>query len=867
MKNSVKYQHKQIQQYIVFFVVAVSLAFISATAALAYTGGPFAASGGQVYFEGEGYITPTEASQVPFDRKLLIGREQLNKSIASTSGAAGNTVVVNALATNFPNIVLYLTARDSSGNYITGLQASQFAITEQSSNETSPHAETITGFSESSSSGSGISISLVFDVSGSMSGQPLADAKTAAINFVKACSPTDRMALVKFASYNEVSVVRSSDWVNVDADKNGTADIIDAINSLTIGGLTALFDGTAKGIETLSQEPQPKAVIVFTDGGENNSSVGNNINAVITMAQNNSVPLYTIGLGGVYDDATLKNMANATGGLYFPAPSAQDMAGIYANIAKGIKEQYVIGYTTHNPLFDGTTRTVTTTAQGTSGLAVYVVNSKPVITLSQDTLLLSTQSQQPNVMLPISGWVTDLDAQTQGQNLTAALYYRFANATTFTEVALTLTNQGSGKYSFNGQIPGSVVKEPGILYYLHASDGLLETYSPFNYNVLPYSIPVLQNHSPIILHTPVTSATINQPVTILAKVTDPDSGDSVSKVEIYYRIHDAGQSTPYLVVSMTSSNGVDFSGIIPGDKFTAAGVDYFISAWDDHLVRADTRESYITVGPGSGVMLVGSNSIEDIDVVKITDMSGSLSAGGGAVIVKAWDKDGKELSAAGSALPITVKNHGTTSIKGADLEYRFLGGTPASYTFAVESSKMFITNVNNSFDMAVKVPIIFTNGLSNFASNSIGTRNTIKVTDMSGTIGSSGIPIVINAWDATGKAIPESTSAGALKLYNHGTTTIAGSSLTARFPMGTPVTYEFTIASPKLIVSNVKNSSDRTLNIPNVYTIGVSEFVSNSIGSRNTIWISDFSGVLAIGGAAINVRAWNASVTEIQESE
>ncbi len=564
------------------------------------------------FFKGEGYITPTEASQVPFDRELLIDREQLNKSIASTSGAAGNTIVVNALATNFPDIVLYLTARDSNNNYITGLQASQFTITEQSSNETSPKAETITGFSETIPTSSGISITLVFDVSGSMSGQPLADAKTAAINFVKACGPTDRMALVKFSYSSDVSVVRSSDWVNVDANKDGTWDIIDAINSLTIGGNTALFDGTTKGIETLSQEPQPKAVIVFTDGNSNDDSIDNNINTVIKMAQNNSVPLYTIGLGSVAD-TDLQDMADATGGLYFSAPSALDMADIYKNIAKGLKGQYVIGYTTHNLSFDCTTRKVTVTTQGTSGMANYGADSRPVITLSPETLLLSNQSQQPNVMLTISGWVTDLDAQRCQQNLTAYLYYGFANSTTFTEVALTLTDQGSGKYAFHGRIPGSVVKEPGILYYLHASDGLLETYSPFNYKVLPYSITVLQNHAPIILHTPVTSATINQPVTILANVTDPDIGDSVSRVETYYRIHNAGQNTPYLVVNMTSSSGADFSGIIPGDKLTTAGVDYFISAWDNHRARADTKESYITATLTPVLWVTPSNQIVQED--------------------------------------------------------------------------------------------------------------------------------------------------------------------------------------------------------------------------------------------------------------
>jgi hypothetical protein len=265
--------------------------------------------------------------------------------------------------------------------------------------------------------------------------------------------------------------------------------------------------------------------------------------------------------------------------------------------------------------------------------------------------------------------------------------------------------------------------------------------------------------------------------------------------------------------------------------------------------------------------IIGSNSIDAIDVVKITDMSGSLPDTGGAVTVRAWDKDGKELSAAGDALPLSIHNHGTTSIQGRDLDDRFPGGTPAAYTFSVESPKMFISNVNNSIDGAVKVPIIYSTGLSNFVSNSIGSRNTLKLTDMSGTIASGGITITVTAWDASGKAIPESTSAVPLKLYSHGTTTIAGSTLPARFPSGTPMTYEFTMASPKLIVSNVKNSSDGTLNIPTVYTVGISGFVSNSIGSRNTIYISDFSGALDIGGAAISVRAWDVSGTEIPESE
>ena len=264
--------------------------------------------------------------------------------------------------------------------------------------------------------------------------------------------------------------------------------------------------------------------------------------------------------------------------------------------------------------------------------------------------------------------------------------------------------------------------------------------------------------------------------------------------------------------------------------------------------------------------IIGSNSIDTVDVVKITDMSGLLPDGGRAVTVMAWDKDGKQLTAAGYAKPLSIFNHGTTSILGADLEDRFPDGIPTAYTFSVESSKMFITNINNSIDGAVKVPIIYSNGLTNFVSNSVGTRNSLKVTDMSGTIASDGIAITVTAWNAAGKAIPEATSAVPLKLLSYGTTTIAGSSLVERFPSGVPMTYEFTIASPKLVISNVKNSSDGTLNIPTVYTAGVGNFVANTIGPRNTLYISDFSGTLDIGGAAISIRAWDFSGMEISES-
>ena len=268
----------------------------------------------------------------------------------------------------------------------------------------------------------------------------------------------------------------------------------------------------------------------------------------------------------------------------------------------------------------------------------------------------------------------------------------------------------------------------------------------------------------------------------------------------------------------------------------------------------------------AGDVRIGSNSIDAIDVIKITDMSGTLPEAGTAVGVRAWDKNGSELSPADYAPPLFIFNHATTSILGSDIEDRFPGGIPAAYVFAVESPKMLITNVNNSMDGEVKAPITYSNGLSNFVSNTVGSRNAIKVTDMSGTLPSSGTAITVTAWDAAGNAIPESISAAPLVLYSHGTTIINGTDLAARFPTGTPMTYAFTSASAELVITNLKYKSDGTLKIPAVYSLGLSNFVSNAIGPQNTLYISDFSGALGTTGAAISVRAWDVSGTEIPES-
>ncbi len=123
-----------------------------------------------------------------------------------------------------------------------------------------------------------------------------------------------------------------------------------------------------------------------------------------------------------------------------------------------------------------------------------------------------------------------------------------------------------------------------------------------------------------------------------------------------------------------------------------------------------------------------TNSVGPLSTVKITDMSGSLPASGSAITVSAWDANGNALTQSASAAPLVLYNYGTTSIAGTDLMARFPTGTPMLYSFTINSSMTVMTNVKKSEDGSLNFPITFTNGLSNFALNTVGPLSTVKIT-------------------------------------------------------------------------------------------------------------------------------------------
>jgi len=195
-----------------------------------------------------------------------------------------------------------------------------------------------------------MSVALVIDKSGSMSGQKMTSAKQAANQFIDSLKIRDRGAVISFSNTVTIDAAFTSD----------KGKLKDAVNKIISGGMTAIYDAVDSALTMTARENQRKAVILLTDGEDNSS--GKTLDEEIAYAQKLNIPIHTIGLGivqGSTAENNLKRLAQETGGRYYYAPTANDLASLYRSLSQQLKAQYLISYKTLNTTLNGKKRRVT----------------------------------------------------------------------------------------------------------------------------------------------------------------------------------------------------------------------------------------------------------------------------------------------------------------------------------------------------------------------------------------------------------------------------------------------------------------------------------------------------------------------------
>jgi Ca-activated chloride channel family protein len=228
-------------------------------------------------------------------------------------------------------IVLHATVQDGHGGFVSGLPQNAFKLTEDGA------PQTITTFS---SADVPVAVGLVIDHSGSM-GRRYKDVITGALLFIRDSLKEDQIFVVNFNDQPQLGL--PSDRLF----SSNIAELRTALLSGTVGGHTALYDAISLALDHLNKANlMKKVLLIISDGADNRS--GHTLDEVTKRADRSGVLMYTVGL---FDEnsqdrnpGVLKQLARQSGGLVYLPESLEKLSDICSQIAKDIRSQYTVGY-------------------------------------------------------------------------------------------------------------------------------------------------------------------------------------------------------------------------------------------------------------------------------------------------------------------------------------------------------------------------------------------------------------------------------------------------------------------------------------------------------------------------------------------
>jgi Ca-activated chloride channel homolog len=251
-----------------------------------------------------------------------------------------------------------ITVTDPHDRLVTGLEADNFRIFEDNIEQ-----EVVTFSSEDVP----ISIGVVLDLSGSMANK-IGKAKEAALEFFKTANPQDEFLLVTFSEHAQITSRFSTN----------TEELGSSLLSTSAKGRTALLDAIYLGLsETRSAHNAKRALLIISDGGDNNSRY--NENDIRRLVREANTQLYAIGifdppeyrsrtLEELNGPSLLSELTELTGGRAFDVANPNELADIAAKVGMELRNQYILGYHPSNKTHDARWRKIKVKLRTPKGL-------------------------------------------------------------------------------------------------------------------------------------------------------------------------------------------------------------------------------------------------------------------------------------------------------------------------------------------------------------------------------------------------------------------------------------------------------------------------------------------------------------------
>lgn len=303
--------------------------------------------------------------------------------VQAASGPSLNVVDVSTV--NYPTIKVTFEALDSDGVPIAGLDRSDFAVSENGQPRTVISGYSMTGSSQA------LDVMLVLDTSVTMKNDgKLGQVQAAAEAFVDQMRPVDQVGLIQF----DTQLTQASPF---SGDK---AMLKRKITGLTAQGNTRIYDALVLALNQTAPETGSKAVVLMTDGQDTESAAS--LDQVLGLIHYTGIRVYTIGIGSDVDQGVLREIAQASGGHFYTAPTAADIGNAFRLMSSQLRSRYQVIYSSPATAAKGSTMTLSLTAKTPQGLATgqtsYVVPAVAQMNQpSQPAPAGSSQMSQPQV--------------------------------------------------------------------------------------------------------------------------------------------------------------------------------------------------------------------------------------------------------------------------------------------------------------------------------------------------------------------------------------------------------------------------------------------------------------------------------------
>ena len=211
------------------------------------------------------------------------------------------------------------------GKTVSGLTADNFVVTDNGAVQTVTTALL---------AAEPLRLTLVLDLSRSVSGARLTSLVKGSRAMVKALRPEDQASLITFSHRAARMVPMGHDMAAID----------EALTALSGGGATALRDATYLGLSTASDDRSRALLLLFSDGFDTASFLTED--SVLESARRSNAIVHAVHFR---PDAFLNRLVQTTGGQNWNAQSDRQLEELFGRVLDEMRARYLLTYSPKGP--------------------------------------------------------------------------------------------------------------------------------------------------------------------------------------------------------------------------------------------------------------------------------------------------------------------------------------------------------------------------------------------------------------------------------------------------------------------------------------------------------------------------------------